>query len=291
MHFIMPPPFKRISTANAAAVIVGASAAILFAVSWFRYIAGNDGFVRFYEQLYGFSILSAWIIVSALGVWMARKCSNAKTSVRVLGTGLTVAAGLGMLLICIKTITHIRYMDFPAKSTETLLEIAGTPHAQARDSAILELGIRRVTDAVPLLCTIMEEQHAARADRSSAANALGRICKYPCQSRMNKERVLTVLIAALRNDTSDPHGDVVVYQAAWALGQIRDIRSVAPLGNVACNSQLPQYIREAAIRALGKIGGTAARRSLESARDKCANAQMRTLMDHILEQNEKVPNG
>jgi hypothetical protein len=199
-------PFKNMPFAGTIAVIVGASAAILFAVSWFRYIAGNDGFVRFYEQLYGFSILSAWIIVSALGVWMARKCSNAKTSVRVLGTGLTVAAGLGMLLICIKTITHIRYMDFPAKSTETLLEIAGTPHAQARDSAILELGIRRVTDAVPLLCSIMEEQHAARADRSSAANALGRICKYPCQSRVNKERVLTVLIAALRNDTSDPHG-------------------------------------------------------------------------------------
>ncbi len=286
----MPQQFKYIPMAIKTAVIVGASAATLFAVYWFRYIAGNDGLVRFYEQLYGLSVIAAWTILTALGLWMARRKHSAKPWRRAFGTGLTMAASLGMLLICIETVTHIRYMDFPAKSTATLLEIAARPDAEARDSAILELGARRVTDAVPLLCNIMENRRAARADRSSAANALGRICKYPCPGRVNKDRVLTVLIAALQNEPSDPYGDVVVYQAVRALGQIRDIRSVVPLGNVVCNEGFPQYVREAAVRALGTIGGSAARKALESARDTCTRPEMRPLIDHVLEQNEKVPN-
>ncbi len=283
----MPPSFKSIKFARAIAVIIGASAATLFAVFWFRYIAGNDGFVRFYEQLYGFSVLAAWIILTALGLWMARRGHRARPWARVLGTGLTAAASLAMVLICIKTVSHIRYMDFPAKSTANLLEIAGRPGADARDAAILELGLRKETGAVPLLCKIMEDQGAARADRSSAANALGRICEYPCPGHVDINRVLTELITALQKDTRDPYGDVVVYQAVWALGQIRDIRAVKPVRNLVCNAHLPQYVREAAIRALGTIGGAEAQKALESAWETCTQAETRDVIDDILEQNSR----
>lgn len=287
----MPRPSKGITFAKATAVIIGASAATLFAVSWFRYISGNDGFVRFYEQLYGLSVLVAWIIATSLGLWVARRRPGAKPRARVFGTGLTVAAGLGMLLICIKTVSHIHYMDFPAKSTVTLVEIAGRPDAEARDSAILQLGLRKVSAAVPLLCNILENRHAGREDRSTAANALGRICEYPCPVHVDKDRVLTVLVGALQKETFDPHGDVVVYQAVWALGQIRDIRAIAPVRDVVCNRQLQQYVWEAAIRALGIIGGTEARKALESARGTCTQAETRDLIDHVLEQNDRDRSG
>ena len=287
----MPRPSKGIPFAREIVVFIGASAAMLFAVSWFRYITGNDGFVRFYEQLYGFSVLAAWIIATALGQWVARRGLNAKPWARVFGTGLTVAACLGMVLICIKTVNHIRYMDFPAKSTETLMEIAGRPDAEARDSAILELGIRKISAAVPLLCDIVENRRASRADRSSAANALGKICAYPCPALVDMDRVLTVLTAALQNEPFDPHGDVVVYQTVWALGQIRNSGAVAQLRDVACSKQLPQYVWEAAIRALGTIGGAEARKALESARGICVQSQKRTLIDRILEKNDRDHNG
>jgi len=165
---MMPLPFKSISITKATAVIIGASAAILFAVSWFHYISGNDGFVRFYEQLYGLSVLAAWMIATAIGVWIARERPKAKRWTKIFGTGLTMAACLGMVVISIKTVSHIRYMDFPAKSTATLLKIAGRPGAKARDFAILELGLRKVSGAAPLLCNILGNQQAQRADRSSA---------------------------------------------------------------------------------------------------------------------------
>lgn len=276
-----PRPFRGLRLAKVA-VIIGASAAMLFAVSWFRYIAGHDGFVRFYEQLYGLSILAAWMIATAVGVWVARRGLRKKTRVSIFGTGLTVAACLGMVLICMKTISHIRYMDFPAKSTATLLQIAGRPDTKARDSAILELGLRKVSGAVALLCNIMENQRAARENRSSAANALGRICQYPYPAHVDINRVISMLVAALQKAMFDPYGDVVVYQAVWALGQIRDIRAVEPVQDVVCNTHFPQYVWEAAIRALGTIGGAEAREALELKRDTCNQEKTRVVIDDVL---------
>jgi hypothetical protein len=282
-------PFKNMPFAGTIAVIIGALAAALFAVSWFRHIAGNDGFIRFYEQLYGLSILAAWMIATAVGVWVARGL-KLKPWAKIFGTGLIVAASLGMVLICIKTVTHIRYMDFPAKSTATLLEIAGRPDAEARDAAIQELGVRKVSGAVPLLCNIVENRDADRADRSSAANALGKICEHSCPDHVDVNKVLNVLIAALQNEPLDPYGDVVVYQAAWALGQIRDPRAVVPLRNMVCNKQFPPYVWEEAIRALGTINGAEARKALESARGTCTKAETRDVIDHVLKLNSRNNN-
>ncbi|MBI9086634.1 MAG: HEAT repeat domain-containing protein [Desulfobacterales bacterium] len=266
-----------------AAAIIGALAAVIFAISWFRFIAGNCGVVRFYEQLYGIVILVAWLAVTAVGVWLARKGPRSKPWVGVFGTGLTMVACLGMVGVCVKTVVHIRYMDFPAKTTATLLEIAKRPGAKARDSAILELGLRKVTESAPMLCAILENEQAARADRSSAANALGRICEHPCPENVNKDRVLSALVAALQNAKSDPYRDAVVYQAVWALGQTRDIRAVGPIEDLICDTRLPQYVWEAAIGALHSIGGAQARQALESKRDTCKHGQTRAVIDDALD--------
>jgi len=287
----MNPDMKkmpRVSIAVIAALIAGALAAVIFAVSWFGYTTGNCGIVRFYEQLYGLFVLAVWLVATIVGVWLVRRELRLKPWVKVFGRGLSMAACLGMLVICVKTVSHIRYMDFPAKTTATLLEIANRPDAKARDSAILELGLRKVTGSASLLCAILEDEQAARADRSSAANALGRICEHPCPENVDINRILTALIAALQNAKSDPYRDVVIYQAVWALGQIRDVRAVQPLQDLICNALLPQYVWEEAIRALGTIGGAEARRALELTRNICQYEQTRAVIDDTLERMKET---
>lgn len=285
----MIPPIFRSMKAAMAAVIIGTLAAAIFAVSWFSHIAGNCGVVRFYEQLYGLFVLGAWLAATAFGVWGARIGPRSKPWVGVFGIGLIVVACLGMVLVCVKTVSHIRYMDFPAKTTATLLEIASRPAAKARDSAILELGLRKATDSTSMLCAIMEDERAAREDRSSAANALGRICEHPCPPNVDINRVVTVLIASLQNAKSDPYRDVVVYQAVWALGQIKDVRAVQPVQDLICNTLLPQHVWEAAIRALGTIGGADARRALELTRNTCKDERTRVVINDTLERMKDTP--
>lgn len=222
-----------------AAVMVGALAAAIFTVSWFSYIADNCGVVRSWEQLYGLFVLAVWLVATGVGVWVARTGPRSKPRVSVFGVGLTVVACLGMVMVCVKTIRHIRYMDFPAKTTATLMEIASRPDAKARDCAILELGLRKATDSAFMLCAIMEDERAAMDDRYSAANALGRICEHPCPENVEKNGVLTALITALQNTKSDPDRDIVVCQAVWALGQIRDVRAVQPVQDIVCDTLLP----------------------------------------------------
>jgi hypothetical protein len=277
-----PPVLIAIKAALYAAATIGALAAAIFAVSWFRYIAGNCGVVRFYEQLYGLFVIAAWLAATVVGVWVARSGSGSKPRISIFGTGLTVAACLVMVVVCVKTVSHIRYMDFPAKTTTTLLEIASQPGAKARNSVILELGLRKVTGATSMLCAILEDERAAREDRSSAANALGRICERPCPANVDKNRVLTALIAALQNAKLIPYRDAVVYQALWALGQIGDSRAVQPVQALICDASLPQYIWEAAIRALGTIGGAEARGALELTRNTCKNEQTRSVIEDAL---------
>ncbi len=285
----MIPPIFRGTKVATAAVIIGALATVVFAISWFSYISSNCGVVRFYEQLYGLFVLGAWLAATAVGVWVARIGARSRPAIRVFGMGLIGVACLGMVMVCAKTVRHIRYMDFPAKTTATLLEIASRAGAEARSSAILELGLRRVTASASMLCAIMEDERAAREDRSSAANALGRVCEHPCPANVDLDRVLTALIAALQNATFDPYRDVVVYQAVWALGQIRDVRGVQPVRNLICNTRLPQYVWEAAITALGTIGGAEAQRALELTRDTCRHEQTRTLIDATLAKMKETP--
>lgn len=284
---MIPAIFTNMKAAMAA-VIIGGLAAAIFAASWFNYIAGNCGVVRFYEQLYGLFVVAVWLVVTVVGVWVARIGPKSKSWVGVFGTSLNVLACLGMFMVCVKTVNHIRYMDFPAKTTTTLLEIASRPAAKARDSAILELGLRKTTDATSMLCAIMEDERAARDDRSSAANALGRICEHPCPPNVDIDRVVTVLIASLQNAKSDPYRDAVVYQAVWALGQIKDVRTVQAIQELICNTLLPQYVWEAAIRALSTIGGAEARRALELMRNTCKNEQTRAVIDGTLEKMKET---
>ncbi len=270
-----------------AAVIIGGLAAAIFAASWFNYISGNCGVVRFYEQLYGLFVVAAWLVVTVVGVWVSRTGSKSKSRARVFGTSLTMLACLGMVMVCVKTVRHIRYMDFPSKTTTTLLEIASRPAAKARGSAILELGLRKTTDAASMLCAIMGDERAAGDDRSSAANALGRICEHPCPPNVDLDRVVTVLIASLQNAKFNPYRDAVVYQAVGALGRIKDVRAVQPMQELICNTLLPEYVWEAAIRALGIIGGGEAKRALELKRNTCKNEQIRAAMDETLEKMKK----
>lgn len=284
-----PPGLVGMLAAGAAATI-GALAAVLFTIFWFRYIAGDCGVVRIYEQLGGLFVLAAWLAATAVGVLVARIGPGSKPGARVFGIGLTVAACLGMVVVCVTTASHIRYMDFPSKTTAALMEIAGRPHAKARDSAILELGRRKATDATSMLCAVVADERASREARSSAANALGRICEHPCPANVDLNRVLAALIAALQNAKSDPYRDAVVYQAVWALGQIRDVRAVQPVRDLIGDTAFPEYVWEAAVKALGAIGGAEARRALELTRNTCKHEQTRAVIDDTLEKMKETPN-
>jgi hypothetical protein len=273
-------------TAACVAATIGALAAVIFAVSWFSYVAGNCGVVRIYEQLYGLFVLAAWLAATVFGVWGTRIGPGTKPRAKA-GMGLTVAACLVMVAVCVKTVSHIRCMDFPAKTTAALLEIASRPGAGARDSVIIELGLRKAADSTSLLCAIMEDELSA--NRSSAANAPGRICEHPCPTNVDKNRIVTVLIASLQNAKSGPYQNDVIYQAVYALGQIKDVRAVQPVQDLICDTLLPQYVREAAVKALGTIGGVEARGALELTRNTCKDEQTRVVISGTLEKMKETP--
>ena len=226
-------------------LIIGAAAAVVFAVFWFNSIAGGCGVVRIYEQLYGILVLAVWLVVSLLSLRITSKS----------GLYLSAVVSLGMLAFCVQTVTDLWYMDFSAKSTEEILKLAARPGAKARDSAILELGVRKISGAVPLLCSILQDEQAPRAERANAANALGRICD-PWPENTDKDLVLSALIFALQSPNSDSYPDIE-YQAVWALSRIKDPRAFQPLQDLIYNKNRPLYLREAAEKALTEIGGAA----------------------------------
>jgi len=90
--------------ATMAAVIIGGLAAAIFAASWFNYISGNCGVVKFYEQLYGLFVVAAWLVATVVGVWVARAGQKSKSRAGVFGTSLNVPACLGMVMVCVKTV-------------------------------------------------------------------------------------------------------------------------------------------------------------------------------------------
>lgn len=110
---IITPMTKSAKTVYVAAAL-GAAAALFFAITWFRAVAGNCGVVRFYEQLYGIFVLACWLIVTIYGIWFTGKTDRIKSRLRGLGTGLVIAACVGMVLISVKTLYDIRKMNVPA---------------------------------------------------------------------------------------------------------------------------------------------------------------------------------
>jgi hypothetical protein len=96
------------------AEIIGATAALFFAVIWFRAVAGNCGVVRFYEQLYGIFVLACWLVVTLYGIGFACKGARLKSRLKILGNVLVIVACMGMVLISIKTLEDIRKMKLPA---------------------------------------------------------------------------------------------------------------------------------------------------------------------------------
>ena len=98
-----------------------------------------------------------------------------------------------------------------------------------------------------------------------------------------------MLIASLQNAKSNPYRDKVIYQAVYALGQIRDVRAVLPVQDLICDTLLPQYIWEAAVTALGTIGGVEARGALELTRNTCKDEQTRVIINGTLEKMKETP--
>lgn len=245
-----------------AAALGGAAAAGVYASAWFGYIRGDCGVVRFYEQLFGVMVFGAWGGCAALGVIVAAIGRRSGSGAVVLGALIAVVAGVGMVLVAGRTVRHIKEMDFPGKSREELLEIVNRPDASHRDMAAIELGRRKVLEAAPVLCDLLEDTQTGESLRHCAAVALGSMYAHPRPPELDVNRAVSALLDTLK--AKEP--PCIPAAAAYSLGQIGDRRAVGPLADLLSDPSRPGYTQASAARALGALGGEEAQSALEKAR-------------------------
>ena len=107
----------------ALATLVGAFAAVAYAVTWFPHVAGDCGVVRFYEQIFGVLILGVWLGGIAVGMGLTVYGYRKMTNAVIPGSIIAVVVSLGMLFVCTKTIHDIVKANFKIKSTKDLIHI------------------------------------------------------------------------------------------------------------------------------------------------------------------------
>jgi len=270
-------PQKAWLVATTVAAVVGALAAVVFAVVWFRYTAGNCGVVRFYEQALGVIVLGAWGIGTGAGASLVLVDRRRGIVAAAAGSGLVVLVSVIMVLVCAKTIHDIRAADYSLKSTDQLLGWLTGDDLDARKLAAHSLGERRAPEAVPGLCVILEDIESDINLRHNAALALGKVCAPPRPQGVDLDRAVASLTGAL--ETRDEY---LPCSIAEALGRIGDVRAVSALATVLADASRPSLMREDVARALGRIGGHEARTALEKARDACNDDQLRQSIDAVL---------
>lgn len=262
------------------AVAAGAVAAVIYAVTWYGYTKGDCGVVRVYEHAFGLIVVGTWLAGTIIGVSVAIRGRRRNSAAVVSGSIAAAAVSLGMVLMCTQTLSHISDMNFPAKTTGQLLEIMNRSDAPHRDQAIIELGQRKIAEAAPVLCALLDDEHSAAYLRHSAAVALGAICEPPRPPGVDLERALSSLVRALNG------GVVAPREVAYALGRVGDARALPPLAVVLCDPSQPAEMRECVARAMGMIGGGEARAALEKARTSCQGEGLDAAIEGALKDME-----
>ena len=273
-------PRKAWLVAGLAAIVAGGTAAVVFAVVWFRHTAGDCGVVRFYEHAFGVIVLGAWGIGTGVGGSLMVAGRRAPT-IGAVGSAVAVMTGLAMVLTCITTIHEIREADYSLKSTEQLLGFLAGNDLDRRKLAAHALGERRAAEAILQLCTILDDAQADINLRHNAAIALGEICAPPRMEDVDLDRAVASLVGALAY-----RDEYLPCSIAGALGRIGDARAAAALGDLLADHSRPSTAREDALRALVRIGGREARSAMEKARETCDDDRLRQSIDAALRMRE-----
>ena len=145
-----------LSTAIAASVVGGVSVAT-FAGWWLIRVSGNCGVVRFYEQASAVILVGAWLVGTAMGVGLTVHGFVKKSRRIVPGTVIAILVNLGLVLVCAKVVHTVREADFSLKSTKQIMQLLQGENIDNQKLAAYELGERRAPEAVPTLCTLLED--------------------------------------------------------------------------------------------------------------------------------------
>ncbi|MBN2131806.1 MAG: HEAT repeat domain-containing protein [Sedimentisphaerales bacterium] len=181
-------PQRKAWLVAGSAALVGAVAAGVFAVVWFRHTAGDCGVVRFYEQAFGVVVLVAWCLGTGVGASLVLVGWRKGVATGVVGSAIAVLTSLVMVLVCVTTVYRIREADYSLKSTEQLLGLLAGEDLDAAKLAAHTLGERRAPEAVPSLGTILNDNEADTDLRHNAAIALGKIGGPDARTAMERAR-------------------------------------------------------------------------------------------------------
>jgi hypothetical protein len=248
-----------LSTAIGAS-IVGGIVVVAFAGWWLIRVSGDCGVVRFYEQAFAVILVGAWLAGTAIGMGLSIYGFVKKSQSIVPGAAIAILVNLGLVLVCAKVVHSVREADFSLKSTETLMQFLKGNNKDNQILAAYELGERRAAEAVPMLCTLLEDSEGNVNLRLNACGALGQICAPPPPSKAAVDQAVASLIKALRDKER-----FIPQTAAEALGYIGDIRAIDPLTELLADGTKDHYTRVSAAKAIGDIGGGKALEALKQA--------------------------
>ena len=256
--------------------VIGAVFALAFGVWWFWEISGHCGVVRFYENLFGQTLIGGWLMGTGLGLGFARfGKNNGAPRIMIAGSALSVAVSVALVLVAVFT-THAVFADkLTFKSNQQLLEMLEAPDISWKPMKVL--GERRAVEAAPVICELLEDPDVDANLHCIAAVALGNICAEPALPGTDLDRAVTVLIAALENDSTFLSSYII-----QALGKIQHPRSVGPLAVVAGDVSRSTYTRGDAVQALGAINSQEAIAALETLLDDCNDEALRNNITHML---------
>lgn len=256
--------------------MIGAATAFAFGVWRYSIDSGHDGFVRFFENIMTYSFIGLWLGSTTVGLKVA--AVFLKKNSRKNGTvfaAIAILANIGMVIGSIWVAFNYYSVELTFKSDSELIALLNDP--ADKWAASYKLGVRRVAEAVPVLCALLEDVNEEVNLRHDAAIALGKICAPPYQPDTDRDAAIKALTAVLKDAD-----DLLLSTVATALGEVKDERAVIPLGKVVQNESHSRYTRLDAARAIGNIGGAQALRTLSSIREVSRDGGFRKSLEDII---------
>lgn len=258
--------------------VVGGVLVIAFAVWWLIRVSGDCGLVRFYEQAFAVILIGVWLAGTAIGMGLTAYGFVKKSRCIVPGTATTIFVNIGLLLVCGNVVHSVRKADFSLKSTETLMQFLQGENLDNQILAAYELGQRRVSVAIPMLCARLEDSERDINLRLNACKALGQICAPPPPSQTAVDQAVTSLIKTLRDKKR-----FMPQTAAEALANIGDTRAINPLNELLEDETKDHYTRVSAAKVIGDIGGEKALETLQQAHTTCKDEDLIKVIGDLLD--------